>query len=105
MSQALKEMKSKESTQSIRIADVRFVHAPPGLAETGLVGFVSFDLNDLVRIDGVALRRTLRGRVALAFPARRDRTGRRQKPVRPLTPELGREIERQVLRELGFDEP
>ncbi len=37
----------------------------------GLLGWVAFHLNDTVRVEGVMLRRTARGRLALSYPRRR----------------------------------
>lgn len=88
----------------VRVHCVQFTSAPPSDADKGLLGWVRFTLNDIVRIDGVAVRRTLRGRLALAFPAKRDGTGRKRKFVRPVSTEVGREVEYQVLKALGFEE-
>ena len=88
----------------IQVHDVRFTSASASDADRGLLGWTIFSLNGIVRIDGVAVRRTLRGHVALAFPAKRDRAGRRRKFVRPMNAEVGREIEYQVLRALGLEE-
>ena len=96
--------RSRADSQLIRVHDVQFTSASSADADTGLLGWVRFILNGIVRIDGVAVRRTLRGRMALAFPAKRDRAGRRRKFVRPINAEVGREIETQVLSKLGLEE-
>jgi DNA-binding cell septation regulator SpoVG len=90
--------------QSIDISDVQFTAAPPADVERGLVGFTRLTLNGVLRLDGIAVRRTLEGHMTLSFPARRDRTGREHKLVRPVNAEIGREIEYQVLEALGYGE-
>ncbi len=85
------------------IADIRFVSAPPAQRHSGLLGWASFVAGSL-RIDGVALRRTLDGHYALSFPARRDRSGRQHPFVRPLDECARRQIERQVFDTLGIDQ-
>ena len=47
---------------------------------SGLLGYLTIFYGDLV-LDGVVLRRTADGRFALAFPARTDRAGHRQRGV------------------------
>lgn len=90
--------------QSVRVSDVQFVAASPCEVETGLRGWTRFVVNGVLRVDGVAVRRTLNGRTALSFPAKRDSTGRMRKYVRPANAEVGRAIEFQVLQALGFEE-
>jgi DNA-binding cell septation regulator SpoVG len=68
----------------------------------GYLGRVKFVLNGRLRLD-VALRRTLDGRHALSFPAKRDLAGRLRHVVQPLDHETRREIERQVFSALGLD--
>jgi hypothetical protein len=84
------------------VADVRFGSAPPDLVATGLLGWAGFTVDGSLRLDGVAVRRTLDGRYTLAFPVRRDVRRRRHFFVRPLDDCARREIERQVLGALGF---
>ena len=57
----------------------------------------------MLRLEGVTLRRTLDGRFALSFPARRDRQGRPHAIVRPLDKHALREVEAQVFAALGLD--
>ncbi len=66
---------------------------------SGLLGFVRIDVGDL-RLDGVAVRRALDGRYVLSFPSRRDRQGVEHSTVSPLTVEIGRDIEAQVVATL-----
>jgi len=48
----------------------------------GLLGFISVEYGTLI-LDGIVLRRTASGRLALSFPARTDRSGRRHSYIRP----------------------
>ena len=70
---------------------------------TGLLGFISVFLGDLV-IDGIVLRRTASGRLALSFPARTSRSGHRHPYVRPVDDNARRAIERTILGQLGQHE-
>lgn len=58
----------------------------------GLLGYLSIFYGSLV-LDGVTVRRTESGRLALSFPERRDRQGRRHSVVRPIDDEARRAIE------------
>lgn len=95
----------RTAPQTVQVSDVRFIAAPPSEVETGLSGWACFVVNGVLRLDGVAVRRTLNGRRTISFPARRDSAGRMHKYVRPANSQVAREIEHAVLRELGFDEP
>ena len=88
--------------EALQIGDVRFVSGSPTDVESGLVGWLSFVLNETIRIDGVALRRTADGRPALSFPARVDRAGKEWKYIRPLNEIVRRDIEHEVFEALGF---
>ena len=70
----------------------------------GLVGWLSFVLNENLRLDGIALRRTREGDLRLSFPERRDSDGRRHPVVRPLDAEARDEIEAQVFQALEAQE-
>jgi DNA-binding cell septation regulator SpoVG len=90
--------------ERICITGVTFIAASPAEVETGLLGWMSFDVNDLLRLDGVALRKTADDRIVLSFPCRRDRRGKRHALVRPIDDRAREEIERAVLSTLGLDE-
>jgi len=85
-----------------RITRVRLVPAPGQDREKGLIGWLSFRLPGGLLIDGVTLRRTLDGRLALSFPARRDGRGAEHPILRPVSAEVRAAIERQVLEQLGY---
>ena len=87
--------------QRLDLADVRFTPASEGDARRGLLGFVSFQIGRL-RIDGVTIRRTTNGRLALSFPARRDRQGRDHPYLQPLDDKARRAIEHKVIDALAL---
>jgi hypothetical protein len=61
-------------------------------------------VNGAIRVDGVAVRRTLDGRYALSFPGRKASGGRRHFWVRPVTDAARIDIEHQVLAAIGLAE-
>jgi hypothetical protein len=65
-----------------------------------LLGWVTFELDGTLRLDGIALRRTLAGDVRLSDPQRVDRQGREHPYIRPVDDAARREVERQVLQAL-----
>jgi hypothetical protein len=87
----------------VEIRQVSFQAAPEHEVQRGLLGWASFTIDGRLRLDGIAVRRTLDGRVALSFPSRRRGGYRRHFYVRPLDDCTRREIERQVLAALGFE--
>ena len=88
----------------IRLSEIRFSAATPDLVSSGLLGFVTAIVNGSLRVDGIALRRTLGGRHALSFPARRDHAGRHHTLFCPVNDDARRDIERQVFQALGLEE-
>ena len=84
----------------LRISGLRLSPATAEDSARGLLGFVSFLLNDRVRVDGVAVRRKLDGGLTLAWPARTDTEGRRHPLVRPIDDAARRDLEAQVLAAL-----
>lgn len=89
---------------SVSITDVRFAEAPDGQQRFGLLGYVRFVLADAVAVDGVALRRTREGRLALSFPVRHDARGRQHAVVRPIDDVSRRAIEAQVFAALNLQQ-
>lgn len=77
-----------------------WVRATETEIRTGMLGFLSVEYGDLI-LDGIVLRKTAEGRYALSFPARTDRAGRRHSFIRPVDDGARKEIERQVLGQLG----
>jgi len=68
-----------------------------------LLGWLAFDVDGTWHVDGVALRRTRSGRLALSFPSRTDRHGLERALLRPTCDRAPRVIERLVLDELGLE--
>ena len=68
-----------------------------------MLGYVSFLIDGEVRIDGVAVRRTAKGALALSFPERPTKGGPRP-IIRPISDAARRNVEAQVFRELGLEE-
>ncbi len=88
-------------TTRLLVNRVRFEPAPSELRKAGLLGWISLDIADALRIDGIAVRRTRDGRRVLSFPAKTDRYGKRRFYVRPLRDEIRRQIEQQIFSALG----
>ncbi len=86
------------------VSEVRLVAATQADQCRGLLGYVSLLIDGCLHVDGIALRRTRGGRLALAFPCRRDRDGRRRAIVRPLNDAARVSIERRVLAALQLEE-
>ena len=84
----------------IEVSDVVFVAASAEDIVTGLLGWSSCTVNRRLRFDGLAVRRTLKGRIQLAFPAKSDRAGKRHYVIRPLDDSARVEIERQIFQAL-----
>ena len=85
----------------IAVSEVSFTSASREERRTGLLGWVAVVINGALKIDGLTVRQTREGRLALSFPARRDRQDRVHFVVRPISDEARRTIERQVLAQLA----
>jgi len=79
-----------------RLSAVRFTAADADDRRTGLLGWATCVLGDLV-LDGIAVRVTRDRRLTLSFPARRDRSGQQHAFMRPVDDQARRRIEREVL--------
>jgi hypothetical protein len=82
------------------ISEVQFTAAQPDEVRQGLLGFVRLTLGSSVRVDGVTLRRTLKGRLELSFPDRLDRRGRRHSVIAPTNQGARDAITQQVIQAL-----
>ena len=60
----------------ILITDVRFVAGSIEDVRAGLLGYIRCVINDSLVADGICVRRTLAGELAVAFPNRKDRQGK-----------------------------
>lgn len=69
-------------------------------AEHGLGGYLVVEYGSLV-LDGITVRRTADGRLALSFPARTDSHGHRHPLVRPVSSTAREAFERAVFKQLG----
>jgi DNA-binding cell septation regulator SpoVG len=87
-----------------KVNNIKFIGANVDEAEHGLLGWISCTLNHSLRLDGLALRQTRRGRWTVSFPSRLDASGRRHFLIRPLDDATRREIERQIFRALQLEE-
>ena len=67
---------------------------------TGLIGYVSVEFGGLV-LDGIVVRKTTEGRFTLSFPARTDRAGRKHPYIRPVSDQVRKELEDELLWQLG----
>ena len=85
------------------LTEITFVAAPPHERAGGLLGWVAATLDGRLRFDGLTLRRTLSGRLAISFPARRDGAGKQHPIVRPLDGDTRRSLERQILDALASE--
>ena len=91
---------------SLEVTSLGVVCASDADRDRGLLGWVTIAVNNALMIDGIALRRTRDGRLALSYPTRTDRQGKRRPIVRPLDDETRLALERQVLDQLVTgDEP
>ena len=61
---------------SPRVTRIRFTPAPSDARSLSLVGYVSFSLLGIGRLDGISVRKTGNG-YSLSFPSRKDRSGQR----------------------------
>lgn len=85
----------------LAISDVRFTLASAAHRASGLLGFVAFTVLDAFRVDGVTVRRTRNGTVALAFPARRDASGRKRAIIHPVSNAVRGRVEDHVLERVA----
>jgi DNA-binding cell septation regulator SpoVG len=85
------------------IHDIRFTPGTDQDAERGLLAFVRMCYGPLI-VDGVTLRRTRAGTLALSWPSRTDRSGARHALVRPLNDSAREELEAAVFAELRRQE-
>ena len=88
---------------TITLHEFRFVPADADHIKTGLLGWVSFALNETLRVDGVAVRRTADGRLTLAFPSKTDKHGRKRSLIWPLSEDARLDLESQVFDALLMD--
>ncbi|MFO1053972.1 MAG: hypothetical protein U1F36_17280 [Planctomycetota bacterium] len=88
---------------ALTLSSVRFTRGSDQDVRAGLLGFVEFTIGERLRIDGVTVRRTRDGRLALSFPARRDRAGVDHPFIRPIDDATRRLLESAVFEALGIE--
>jgi DNA-binding cell septation regulator SpoVG len=66
-------------------------------------GWCTFVLDDQFKVEGIAVRKTTLGRLALSFPFRQDSFGRRWRYLHPITDQARRSVENQVLALLDLN--
>ncbi len=86
-------------TSTIRVSDIRFAEASIPLKARGVWGWVCCDYGEL-RLDGLRVQRTKKGRYMLGFPRHVDANGVAHAYYRPLDQAARISIETQVLGEL-----
>ncbi len=86
------------------VTSLAFANASTSEVSSGLLGYVSCVVGDVLLLDGITLRRTRQGRLTLSFPARRDSTGKQHPYIRPLNEAARRNIEDQIFAKLGIEQ-
>ena len=89
---------------ALEITNVTFKSASAEDVKSGLIGWLAFTVNDVLRIDGVSLRRTADNRLTLSYPYRETAAGHEFYAVRPVDDITRRDIEHQVFTALGIQE-
>lgn len=87
----------------LEVKGITFTPAGRLERDRGLLGWVSATLDGRLRVDGIAVRRTRRGRLTLSWPCRDDRHGQRHYLLRPIDDVARREIERQIFEALAVE--
>lgn len=95
--------KADDDFPALIVTNVQFKSASETDQETGLLAYLTVEINDGMELDGLTLRRNIEGDLYLSFPCRDDRYGRRHFYSRPLNGEIRADLEDQVLRKLGFE--
>ena len=81
------------------VSEIHFHRASLADRERGLLGWVTLVLHGL-RVDGIQVRRTSAGHVAVYWPERIDKAGDKHPVVWPLDDDARLAIEREVIAEL-----
>jgi DNA-binding cell septation regulator SpoVG len=84
------------------ISNIRFTPAQARDVASGLLGFVSCIIDDRLYLDGITVRRTADGRVALSFPERRTSSGGAYPYMRPIDEAARNDIENAILHSIGW---
>jgi DNA-binding cell septation regulator SpoVG len=87
----------------VNVSAVRVKWAPENVRRSGLLAWLEVVLDDVLELDGLALRRTTSGDLSVTYPTRRDGAGREHTLVRPLGEAMRRAIERQVVEMIDLE--
>ena len=103
---ALEELRTRSlvdtAVESGGISLQSFISANPRQRRAGLLGWVTMKIGPFV-VDGVALRRTTDGRLAFSYPVRTGSRGQRFAIIRPYDEASRRQIETDLLVQLGLE--
>lgn len=88
---------------SLTLSEFKFTAANHMEMKTGLLGWIAFTVNGKLRVDGVTLRKTAGGRLALSFPMKVAGDGRRRPILWPISDIARQDIEGQVFEALHLD--
>lgn len=82
------------------ITNVQLHRASEEKRSTGLLYWASCRVDGRWALNGLAIRRTLKGATVVTFPSRRDSTGRDRPYITPLDAETREAVEEALLEEL-----
>jgi DNA-binding cell septation regulator SpoVG len=85
----------------LAISDVRFIQGSAADIESGLLGYVSCIVDDRLYLDGITLRKTADGRLALSFPERRTAKGGAFPYIRPVNAAARKDLEAKIFGAIG----
>lgn len=80
----------------MKVLQVHLTAASPHDRSSGLLAFLTVEVAGGIALDGITLRKTVAGRMTLAFPVRTDQSGRRHPTIRPLNNEARQTFEKEV---------
>jgi DNA-binding cell septation regulator SpoVG len=86
----------------LAISNVRFTPGSRSDADRGLLGYISCVIDDRLYLDGITLRKTAAGRLALSFPERRTASGA-YPYMRPVDAPARRDIEQAIFRAIAAE--
>ena len=82
----------------MNISEIRITAASPADRDAGLIAFVSCTYGE-IEIDGIAIRKTVDGRIIVTFPARQWTGCRRKYFITPRSVPVRRAFEEAILSE------
>jgi hypothetical protein len=85
----------------LRVTQLRVVPASDVDRDQGVIAWLSFAVGDGLLVDGVTFRMTAEGRPSFTWPGHYDNFRILRHSVRPLSDGARREIEAQLLRQIG----